>query len=328
MNKTFQDGNFILFFTFLGLFSCISEYEVSDSFKDVSEVVVNGVLVGDSIPEIYLNRTMGIREESTFEQIEDALVILYYKPMGTPDNWLREERLFFLDSCYKSDLILSSGHEYRLEVQLADGRLMTARTSIPEPVRISSARIMVPAGFIQTPVFSGSFSRIEIFVDVGETIEKKFFEVYNYSRDSLSQPSHQWEYNFFRSWNSDGLILREGPPEGENYAYLFQLSASDDPVFSLSFDFIDGRSNPFSSEFYPVLNTTSKEYFLYKKSLYSHLESLSFKEAFDLQDLYFPSIFKILQPIYSNINGGTGIFAGLSSYELNTTCNVVGFTCQ
>lgn len=143
----------------------------------------------------------------------------------------------------------------------------------------------------------------------------------------MNPDNQQLEYTFFRTWNEDGLILREALPESENYAFLFHLVPSDDPVVLLSFDFLTGP-NPFFSEFYPVLNTTSEEYFLYKKSLYTHLESLRFSEEFDLPDLYMPSIFKILQPVYSNIRGGSGIFAGLSSDEMKTTCNIVGFTCD
>ena len=71
----------------------------------------------------------------------------------------------------------------------------------------------------------------------------------------------------------------------------------------------------------------SEQYFRYKKSLLQHLDVLSHNSEFDAPMLFFPDIFKELQPVYSNIEGAEGVFAGYNPTDLSVTCNLSGYEC-
>jgi len=108
---------------------------------------------------------------------------------------------------------------------------------------------------------------------------------------------------FSKSYTKDDLILKENLPDQFMYAFPFSVDANTNPEVKLSF---------YRGSQYFILETTSKEYYHYKKSLYHHLDAISYQIVERSSDLFNPSIFKSPLPIYSNIEGGKGIFAGLS----------------
>ena|SRR5690606_27443560 len=105
---------------------------------------------------------------------------------------------------------------------------------------------------------------------------------------------------------------------GHNFKICLELILFDNP-----------SNRSFSEmEYYLVLQSVSRDYYLYEKSLYEHLDALDLQDKFETSDFYTPSIFKQVVPVYTNIQGGKGIFAGISRSEMKTTCNLVGYACE
>lgn len=306
----------------LTLFSCINEFDLKDRDATSEQYVVNGLLYKDSLAQIYLNRSSFFDDRNEISWIADAEVRLsWYSGTGLETG---EELLVFQDSFYISQSRMEAGRQYSLQVRLGDGTMLQATTHIPEPVLISSTRFIHPAGYMQTSIVSGNFSRM--FMDFETAggkpyyFETKIYQAYEY------HPGEDTIYNILNTFNNDEVILKEALPTNQLYAFVFSLDGEADNSLRLAFDFFAFLI--FDSEFHPVLQTVSREYYLYKKSLIAHLDALQMQDEFSTNDLYMPGIFKAVTPVYSNIQGGKGIFAGLSRDERKTVCNLVGYSCE
>jgi hypothetical protein len=184
--------------------------------------------------------------------------------------------------------------------------------------------MIVPAGFMETPRRSGSF--IRFYMDFARGTDSKFFETFIYNKETYYSDYPENPYQILKTYNRNEIILKEGLSDINLLTFVFSASNAPTDTINLQFDY-RGGANPFFTEFYMVLQTCSEEYFLYKKSLYAHLDALQLQENFTTDDLYFPNIFSAVAPVYTNIKGGRGIFAGISFDTKETVCNVIGYTC-
>lgn len=318
---------FYLFLTisFLLLFSCVNDFKPKNQGTAEGNVVVNGILFQDSIPKIFINRSRQFDAPNSQSWIEDAEVRIHSKPIGSGDDMLKSQFLVFKDSFYVGNTKLDAGMEYFLDIETGEGSKITAKTMIPHPQKIQSTRLIFPAGTTQTPTYSGPFSRINLNFNM--TDKNGFFETFIYNKNTFHPDDPERPFQILQTFNRDEIILKEALPDIYLYAFVFSANNSASDNINLQFDFIGLTANPFFTEFYMVLQTCSEEYYLYKKSLYTHLDAQHFPEGFSTDDLYFPNIFRQINPVYSNIKGGRGIFAGLGIDIAETVCNLIGNTC-
>jgi hypothetical protein len=178
---------------------------------------------------------------------------------------------------------------------------------------------------METPTISGSFTRFHM--DFTRSNGNSFYETFIFCKETFNPQNSQMPFQILQTLNQNEIILKEALPDTYNYSFVFSANNASNDLISLQFDNIC-CCNPFFDEFNMVLQTCSEEYYHYKKSLFSHLDALKLKEYVSTDDLYFPDIFKSVNPVYSNIQGGKGIFAGVSMHVSIAPCNLVGNTCE
>jgi hypothetical protein len=244
--------------------------------------------------------------------------------IGDSEETLQSQLLVYVDSFYIGNVKLEAGMTYFLDVETKEGEKITANTTIPHPEKITKTKMIYPAGYMEKPFISGPFTKF--YMDFVIETDSKFFETFIYNKNTFHPNDPEKPYQILKPFNMDEIILKEGLPGINLLTFIFSASTAPNDTVKLQFDSI-GEANPFFTEFYMVLQTCSEEYFLYKKSLYSHLDALQLQENFTTDDLYFPNIFSAVAPVYTNIKGGRGIFAGVSLDTKEAVCNLIGNTC-
>jgi len=301
------------------LISCTAEYFPKDLDISESIYVVNGILYPDSTAKIFVSKTQ-IYNASNKQPVETLDVRLRWEG----ENHEVTEQLTRVDSFYVSDARMKTGITYYLEIIVPDGKVIRANTKIPEITPIGSTYLLFPAGFMDTETIKGPFMRISMAFETNPN-QNQYFETFIYSKEPYRQEDIGI-YNIIKTYNQDEVILAEDLPSNFLHAFVFKTGQDTNPNQRLAFDNLG--SNPFANEFYPVLLSVSEEYYLFKKSIYRHMDAITMQGSFNTGDIYFPSIFKQIVPVYSNIEGGKGIFAGVNRSEMITVCNLVGNACE
>lgn len=305
--------------------SCVNEFDPQVSEFENKDYIINSILFKDSIPEVFISKSSLYDSFNQKTWIDNAEVRISSKPIGAGEGMSQNQLLIYKDSSYIGGTALEAGMEYFLEVITKEGDKISAKTMIHQPQQIIASKFVYPAGRIVTPTYTGEFTRFNL--EFSANTENKYFETFIYAKDIFHPLDKTKPYQILQTLNRNEIILKEALPDNFLYSFVFLLpNKTEDNIF-LQFDYIC-CANPFFNPFYMVLQSCSEEYYLYKKSLYAHLDALRFQENFSTDDLYFPNFFKSITPVYSNINGGRGIFAGVSMDIEETTCNLVGYSCE
>ena len=83
-----------------------------------------------------------------------------------------------------------------------------------------------------------------MLLDISSLGGTGYFEVYHYSRDTIHHPLRQWQYDFFRTFNGDQEILREGLPIDHSYNFVFQTRPGDgENILEPRWPGCDGRAD-------------------------------------------------------------------------------------
>lgn len=317
----------IVFVLFLVTVSaCLNEY-TPDWDQEMEETyIVNSILFPDSIATVSLTKSSFFHEEDLAEMASSQVKLTCIEPIG--GRVLFSEILSFRDSVFMGENILRQGFDYKLEILTPSGDSIKAITSIPQPTSFEESDLVFPAGYSDQGNIKGDIVRLFASFDPPGD-QACYYETYVYNADSMGAGDNKWKYHFLKTVNNDQIILSEGLPSNYQNTFLFSTDHDDKDLITLTFDIIPAGNvgNPFFSEFYPVLSRVSKDYYLYKKSLYQHLDALQFSPSLEVENLYFPDIFKVLPEVHSNIEGGTGIFAGINPTKLKTVCNREGTSC-
>jgi hypothetical protein len=305
----------------IGVASCIAEFQPKWNMATEETYTVHGILFADSVAKIYLGRTSIINKNENPDDSSQAEVTLSWNIESSEMVSNYSEKLTYIDSVFVGYHILQPGINYKLEITTIDGKHLRSNTTIPAEAQIKHTSLLFPAGFLDTRTIKGPILRI--FLDFDPPKEQtSYFETYIYVKDTSSDiPS----YNIIRGLNNDQIILSEDLPSNYLHSFLLSTEGNETDLVRLSFD---SFARPFFSEFYPTLLNVSEDYFLYKKSLFDHMDSIYYEAYFEPDDLYLPDIFKNIPQIHSNIEGGVGIFAGVNRSERRTVCNLVGNTCE
>lgn len=311
MRVTFCTLVFILFQ------SCITEYNLDD-FEPQKEYSVSGFAKPGVPAEIFVGRIGSLGNIPPLENPANLKVTI---------SWIQNDEelldsLHFETDRFVGNIDLEHSIVYNLEVLTAEGQILKAKTSIPPPADTFLVNMRFPAGFIQLENFTGPYSRFSFrfnqALTSGQFYESMIFEI----DEKEGQPI----YNLLYCLNNDNEILNQNLPSNYLPYFLFETGQAAETPLTLNFDNIQG--NPLLSKFIFRLSSVSQDYFLYKKSLYQHLDALEYADEFDGSSLFFPDIFKQVRPVYSNIEGGRGIFAGYNPTQIIVNCNLTGNACD
>lgn len=297
------------------LSSCSEEITISGFEGNPPPYAATSILYADSIAKVYLSKASYLDDDTAYG-LADAEV--YIINAGEEES---RELLSYNGEYYEGQQTLKAGQNYLLEIILPDLTELHATTYIPQPVPVSFSKLLVPSAGSHLPGTSDAV--IVRFDDPPSTANYYEILFYQIQHDFSGAESG---YSILKTTNEDEIILAEGLQESRLYSHVFSDAGYDGKEITL--EFACNIPNFSDWKVYCVLNSVSKDYYEYKKSLYRHLYALSIDSEFSTDDLYNPAIFKSLDPVYSNIKGGKGVFSGISQEVKHSPCNLVGYGCQ
>ncbi|HPW65464.1 MAG TPA: DUF4249 domain-containing protein [Salinivirgaceae bacterium] len=282
--------NFLLIAVIVFLFACERETKV-DIPESEPKIVVSCLLIPKKNIEIYICQSIYIYDTKEIP-ITNATVDLY------KENVMIETIPHAENGFYRSDLQPEIGKSYSVEINVQGFKTIKAQTSVPIPVTIDSIKTTRNVG---TSVNGRKLSYYQMFISSAGanndiSYYKYIFEVLTDSLDGYGQ------LNFNKAFSYDAVIMNEG----DIYNRFFSTQLYNTSTFNLNLYFedpadlffdIDTVRFTISSQMYSL----SQELYLYEKSLKKYTENQN-------------NIFEQNNPplIYSNIENGYGIFAGLS----------------
>ena len=284
------------------------------NYENEKQVNVSCILHKDDTIRVNVSYTLGVNQSSidTNIFIKDADVFIY-EGGEFKEKLKYHSNSIFINGWYFSETFFPQANEkYKLVVVVAGYDTITAETFIPEPINIdtilssnlnftidSNLDFEPPPDFpdMEPPPPDTSFS-----VDLGVNFSDKqninnyflFDMKYNRGGDFLSYDPVIETKNFenkyisitFSKQDYQKLIFSDTLFSGESYTFRL----------SVNFRFIDNNEITFEYQ----LSSLSKDAYLYYLTCYLQHKTVN-------NPLIEPVI------IYSNINNGTGIFAGISS---------------
>jgi len=269
---------------------------VQDEFQEFTPVpTVNSILAVDSIVKVHVSLA-GKLDTNQLVLIDNAEVLLYV------DGVYKETLTLSDKGIYSSSFVVEKLKTYRCEVSIPGYKTISCSDSIPETTIISDIIHIDKAGKDEEGM---TYPAIK-FTFTNDPSEKKYFEVII----RLIQYRHERVATL--ETITDPVLLNEGLPialfsnesiKGNNYSMTLNYftcsagSTNGEPVQTTLFPLIlEVRS--VSSNYYQFV----KQKYLYEIGRYPEFMAAS-TTAF---------------PLYSNITGGYGIFAGYSVTKSDT----------
>lgn len=300
-------------------------------------VVSNSVLFADSVFKVQVSMSKSALDEEIDYVVPPADVLLF-------ENGKQVVNLSHPKQALQSDFRLTEGNSYRMEVQAKNQKLI-AETSVPKPVQI----IGIDTTYVKNDHVSGNWyssniadKKIKIGVKINDPSgEKNYYRLVFYNRYYLPA-SYQQENTQYSLVSYPLPVVLDDPVFGEKNSTDNPFDVDHVPNHYAVFDdqLFDGKQRsidisisligaymyrPYSPYGKPAAYFEGKDSLLRYVDLTVCLQSLS-KEAW----LYYKSLnaynssygdeFVEPVPVYTNINGGLGIFMGIS--QTSTMLNV------
>jgi hypothetical protein len=291
----------ILWGTLIFLSSCIQEvnFDVPD---DIIKAGVNCILVSDEEPRVTVYQTCSMHDSLEVKYITYAEVRLVRSDGFDYQFELSDDSTF-----YYSDDLAQQGHSYYLEV-LVEDHVLTASTGIPGTADILKTEFNL--GKYQDE-YGEDLTHCEIeFEDVPG--EDNYYQMFLLDTDhGPVDVINFWSFNHI----SDPLLVEESLLEYEPSCFIFSDKNSIDSKISIELLGFWGSNTGRPSETDLVVRTVSAELYEFLKSWIIHYYNQNNPNHIDvLEDLDPYRIFLQEQPVplYSNIEGGVGIFGAYS----------------
>ena len=281
------------------LSSCETELKVIELDSE-PRYVINSLITPDSLFSCYVHQsTEPYALEYPF--VSDASVNIYETQTG---NWVTE--LLHQDSgFYKATVALPiEGKQYSLLVKPADGEIISATTEIPIAASIDSTWFVASYG--------GEASDRYVFVDILNNSTHGFLCINTYTKwyNGEDEPATFIPNNAIST--ADTSILRHNTIDDDPISIYMPIIKQGET--NVSFVAHGGFHPRFGNLLIIQLKTVSPEYYHYVKSWPAHLEEQSVKEPNLLEPQ--GGILGFMNtpvPMFSNIEGGVGIFAAYTS---------------
>lgn len=278
------------------LISCSRLIEIDSA--DIDPVfVVNSIILPDSTITVYVAKSVPYQEYSGLNWVTKDMEVALYK------NGIFEEMLVQVDSFYKSTLRGEVGTHYEIRIWQAENNsaIISAATIVPMPVPIDT-------GY---QIIGDSYASIDVKFRDNES-SKNYYELMVYRDFTKHNMNQGAPFRISSTWSTNQIITRNGLDHTESYhTQLFSDEGFNGDLIQLTLYTKDSES--FSvAEVFVVLYSIPKDYFEYKLSLVDQLWSRAPQDEYSSEDFINPKLFKAINPIDGNIQGGQGIFAGVS----------------
>ncbi len=273
--------------------------------------VVNCFFEPDSAFKLYLGLTTEIFDDNSSTTIPNANVRI----IAEGGSVIQLHKIS--DNIYISDSVAHRGIKYKLEIQTEDYGIITSESYIPSEVPVIDTAVYEDDGIFDDYIgYFLSTATLHIY-DVLSI--DNYYEISAVCSQNLDTSNPYFntlnEIAVNDLYSEDPVISAENNIDrAESLFLLFSDKMFKDSDFFLNIRFWDSwlaYSDTIGTyadgDLIFILKNTSKDYFLYQKSLMLHKKEIASMGIEEFTNMLF--VYKNTE-IYSNIQGGVGIFAG------------------
>ena len=292
----------LIIFTLI-FYSCTKEVNIEIP-KIEKKAIIYGLIGNNEQIKIWYSKSYGILDYVDYVENNEISNDSAEISLFVNDNFI--EKLSFNENNYfLSNYLPKPNDNIDIIVTTDNDDTLTAHTLIPEPVIINYVQFEDSAFIDEEGI---SFSRIKVsFDDIPN--QENYYEMYFRARcytDTSEVFSNVYEYSSFNP-----IILNENILDYEPKSIVFSdtLFNGDMAEITLSFErpcsYVYGQPSVCEFDLIIYFSNITEEYYLYRKNLYKHL--------FSQHTIFWYGAIEPIQ-MYSNVNGGYGVFAGYSLY--------------
>ncbi len=264
---------------------------VQDEFPDIQRTpVINSLLIADSIVKLHVSLTSKM-DTTHLEYVDNAVINLFI------NNAFKESLSYLDNGIYQSKTIVKPGNTYSCEINIPGYNDIFCEDSIPYPTTIDEINHINMAGKNEEGLSHAAVN----FSFSNRMNEMEYFEV----KIKLKDYDYQYEAELLNI--TDPLILNEGIPIA-----LFSNEVINKESYEMTLNYTTNSFSHMTMNLYPLIveiRSVSYDYYQFVKSMYLY-EIGRFPDGLNSSSSSFP--------IYSNVEGGKGIFAGYSSFKSDT----------
>jgi len=306
----------ILSLSCLMLISCTKEIEI-DIPEVKTKLVLNGLFTNDSVFCVNVSRTTNFSQNIT-KYISDATVELYQGNRQISNFIYTENGIYKSTIDYKPEI----GKTYTIKILHDKYDNLYAENKVPLLPNVIQTE-KTDSAYIDEDGYYGSEAEITINDSPNN---KNYYEIKligYYFEDYSGIPGYEnnqtedtvWHTRRLYLTGNDVVLLNEGLTDYYPSEYPFSDTLFNGQSYTLKVHYLppqtilvvnDGEYNLAKNyQLIVVINSVSEAYYKYKKKLIIHTEN----QSGDIWD-------GTANPVnmFSNIEGGYGIFAGYSSY--------------
>jgi len=274
---------------FVLLFSSCRDLVQSEFPAFTPVPAINSILAADSLFRVHVSLA-GRIDSNQLDLIDNAEVELFI------DGQFKETLDYTGQGIYSSTTIVEPLKNYVCEVAIPGFQKLSCRQSVPQAATISEIVHINqagkdPEGFTY-PAIKFTFNN--------NPFEKQYFEV------AIKMIKHGYELQPDLTTITDPVLLNEGLPIA-----LFSNELIGGDSYTMTINYLTGSGGSSGTNLYPLLvelRTLSYDYYKYVRQLYLYEKGRSPDFGSGLTAF----------PLYSNIEGGYGIFAGYSAVVSDT----------
>ena len=288
-----------ILYGFLPIILLFSACEKTEDIVDFPvkdpELVVNSMFTPGENFEFQVSRSLSVLDNADLGNLSGATIYLYED--GNLIDTITEQNS---NEWYFSDKTPVLGKTYAIKVYHQGYNYLEAEDVVPAPVSIGQLSYIVKDSSTYYDDYSGesygncTFDLTVNFNDPESSENYYLFSGYSYSiddyygdtlKDNISFDEKEGEDAFVEVYSSEGLIFSDKYFNGKSFSFTVEVE---------DWNFSTGKI------YFFVLNSLSRDAYLYKKSLamYEDAHNNFFSEPVQ---------------VYNNIENGYGIFAGFSS---------------
>lgn len=281
----------------IGLFSACIEVVDLDVEETPHELVVNCFFT-EGQPFVVNVSRLAAYPDLTDRNIENATVSIYENDILKGTLKHTENGIYT-----RRTITPTYGNMYSIKVEVPGYPTATANDSLPQRISIDSGTGKFEAGKDNEGDYYDLFTAS--FNDKAET--QNYYSI-NLKHQGIKYDTHEKYWHSVELFTNDPVILAEGiSPNDYNMYLVFNDGLFANQDYKVAIKCVSYYEP--EDQFALVLNTGTANYYQYRKRLLKH-EPYSYEDPFKP---YSPV------PLYSNVSGGQGIFAGYQRdiYYLN-----------
>jgi len=286
------------------LFSCIKEID-DYSFSLKYNLVINSLITDNSQIEIYLSETKCIFDTSEFSAIKNINIELW-------NNDYFIGKLDFFNGVYRSLIYPEINSKYQIYTCSEEYGEITATTSIPSKPTLISAKYTIGKLYNE---YGDLITEAQIKIK-DNPAETNYYSLYiGFSETDNFLPISYYKYYKI----NDPVIIGEGVLDFNPDIFIFSDLLFNGKEVILKLNYEGGAIETdriYPTKAYIVLRSISREYYQFMLSWYRHKYNQNINDHVEYLTKDFNPVLLVFQgepaELYSNIEGGYGIFAGYS----------------